>query len=57
MKSQTWAVLWRDEHSDDPAKKEFLLDFLLTMKPLAEWSASELDVLTQACATWSAWPE
>lgn len=39
------------EHTDDPAKREFVLDFLLllAMKPLAEWSRPELDRLRQTC--------
>lgn len=37
------------EHTHDPAKKAFVLDFLLTMEPLAEWPEPELDVLIQTC--------
>lgn len=37
------------ERTDDPAKKEFVLDFLHTMKPLAEWSRPERDILAQTC--------
>jgi hypothetical protein len=35
------------EHTHDPAKKAFVLDFLLTMEPLAEWPEPALDALTQ----------
>lgn len=38
------------EHIHDPAKKASVTDFLLTMKPLAEWPQPELDVLTETCA-------
>ena len=37
------------EDVHDPAKKALVADFLLTMRPLAEWSTAELDVLTQTC--------
>lgn len=37
------------EHTHDPAKKAFVLDFLLTMEPLAEWPEQALDALTHTC--------
>ena len=37
------------EHTHDPAKKAFVLDFLLTMEPLAEWPEPALDALTHTC--------
>jgi hypothetical protein len=37
------------EHTHDPAKKAFVANFLLTLRPLAEWSQREFDVLTQTC--------
>jgi hypothetical protein len=38
------------DYIDDPVKKELLLDFLIIMRPMAEWSERELEVLTQTCA-------
>ena len=38
------------DYIDDPVKKELLLDFLIIMRPVAEWSEGELQVLTQTCA-------
>lgn len=37
------------EHTHDPANKAFVLDFLLTMEPLAEWPEPALDALSQTC--------
>ncbi len=38
------------DYIDDPVKKELLLDFLTIMRPMAEWSEGELELLTQTCA-------
>jgi hypothetical protein len=37
------------EDTHDPARKAFVTNCLLTMRPLAEWSQPELDVLTDTC--------
>jgi hypothetical protein len=38
------------ERTRDPARRDKLLNFLLTMPPLVEWSAEELEMLTETCA-------
>jgi hypothetical protein len=38
------------EPTRDPARRDRLLNFLLTMPPLVEWSAEELEMLTETCA-------
>jgi hypothetical protein len=37
------------EHIRDPAKKDVVTDFLITARPLAEWSKEELDTLLDIC--------
>jgi hypothetical protein len=37
------------EHIPDPAKKDAVIDFLMTARPLAEWSKEELDKLLEVC--------
>jgi hypothetical protein len=38
------------ERTRDPARRDKLLNFLITMPPLVEWSAEELEMLTETCA-------
>jgi hypothetical protein len=38
------------ERTRDPARRDKLLNFLLTMPPLVEWSAEELEMLTETSA-------
>jgi hypothetical protein len=35
------------ERTGDPARKERLLDYLMTIPPLAEWSVDELEELVE----------
>jgi hypothetical protein len=37
------------EHIPDLAKKDVVTDFLMTARPLAEWSKEELDKLLDIC--------
>lgn len=37
------------ERTGDPTHKELLLDFLISMPPLAEWSAEDRELLAQTC--------
>lgn len=37
------------EQTNDPARRDQVIDFLMTMPPLAQWSAQERDILTETC--------
>lgn len=37
------------EHIRDPAQRDVVTDFLMTARPLAEWSKDELDTLLDTC--------
>jgi hypothetical protein len=37
------------EQTNDPVKKQAIADFLATLRPIAEWSPDERDVLVQTC--------
>jgi hypothetical protein len=37
------------EYVHDPAKKDLILDFVMTARPLAEWSKDELQILMRIC--------
>jgi hypothetical protein len=37
------------ERADDLLKKERLVDYLITMPPLAEWSVEQREMLAQTC--------